>query len=146
MDLERSELAAIFERAPVLAERVRGEDTDTIVASARAELGRMSEAERIAVLDAHPRIGGAPSSLSALSRVEQADDADPTTVRELARLNEEYERKFGFRFVVFVRGRRKSEIVPILRRRLVRTRDEELATGIDEFIAISRDRLEKRRA
>jgi 2-oxo-4-hydroxy-4-carboxy--5-ureidoimidazoline (OHCU) decarboxylase len=143
MGLEHSELADVFERAPVLAERVRGEDTDTIVASARTELGRMSEAERIAVLDAHPRIGGAPSSLSALSREEQAGDADPTTVRELARLNEEYERKFGFRFVVFVRGRSKREIVPILAERLGRTRNEELATGIDEFLAITRDRLER---
>ena len=143
MGLERGELAAIFEHAPVLTERVRGEDADAIVASARAALGRMSEAERIAVLNAHPRIGEAPSSLSALSRKEQAGDADPGTVRELARLNDEYERKFGFRFVVFVRGRSKGEIAPILAERLRRTRDEEIATGIDEFLAISRDRLER---
>ena len=59
----------------------------------------------------------------------------------LAELNELYERQFGFRFVVFVAGRSKSEIVPVLERRLRRTRDEELATGIEQFLAIALDRL-----
>jgi hypothetical protein len=34
--------------------------------------------------------------------------------------------------------------VPLLQSRLGRTRHEELATGIDEFLAIARDRLETR--
>jgi 2-oxo-4-hydroxy-4-carboxy--5-ureidoimidazoline (OHCU) decarboxylase len=135
------ELAAIFERAPVLADRVRGGDPATIVASARAEIARMTEKERIAVLNAHPRIGADPASLSALSRGEQGSGADVATLRDLAGLNDEYERGFGFRFVVFVHGRSKAEIVPVLRERLRRTREEELATGIDEFLAIAADRL-----
>jgi 2-oxo-4-hydroxy-4-carboxy--5-ureidoimidazoline (OHCU) decarboxylase len=48
--------------------------------------------------------------------------------------------------VVYVRGRRQQEIVPIFRERLARSRDQELATGIEEFLAISRDRLERARA
>ena len=48
--------------------------------------------------------------------------------------------RFGFRFVVFVNGRPKSEIVPILRERLERTREQELATAIDELCAIAEDR------
>jgi 2-oxo-4-hydroxy-4-carboxy--5-ureidoimidazoline (OHCU) decarboxylase len=58
-------------------------------------------------------------------------------------MNDEYERRFGFRFVVFVGGRSKAEIVPVLRERLKRTRQEELANGIDQFLAIARDRLER---
>lgn len=137
------ELAAIFERAPALAERVRGTDVASIVASARSEIARMTEDERIAVLNAHPRIGADPASLSALSAREQAGDTDAAALRELAVLNDEYERRFGFRFVVFVAGRSKSEIVPILRERLRRTREDERATGIDEFLAITRDRLDR---
>jgi 2-oxo-4-hydroxy-4-carboxy--5-ureidoimidazoline (OHCU) decarboxylase len=141
MTIAPEDLAEIFERAPVLATRVRGNDPASIVASARSELARMTEDERIAVLNAHPRIGADPASLSALSRREQGGGADTATSRDLAALNDEYERRFGFRFVVFVDGRSKAEIVPVFRERLRRTREDELATGIDEFLAITRDRL-----
>jgi 2-oxo-4-hydroxy-4-carboxy--5-ureidoimidazoline (OHCU) decarboxylase len=143
MTIAPSKLAAIFERAPGLAERVRGSDPAAIVESARIELARMNESERIAVLNAHPRIGADPASLSALSRLEQGGDADVTTLRELATMNDAYERRFGFRFVVFVAGRSKAEIVPLMRERLARSREDELATGIAEFLAIARDRLER---
>jgi 2-oxo-4-hydroxy-4-carboxy-5-ureidoimidazoline decarboxylase len=141
-------LAAVFERAPGLADRIRVAPDETprsIVAKARQALERMSERERAAVLDAHPRIGADPASLSILSRREQGEDGDAATLRELAALNDEYERKFGFRFVVFVAGRPKSEIVPIIRARLSNTRDVELRSGLDEFLAISLDRLERAR-
>ncbi len=59
---------------------------------------------------------------------------------ELARLNAEYEGKFGFRFVVFVNRRPKSEILDVLRQRIGRTREEELDTGCRELVAIARDR------
>ena len=136
-------LAAIFERAPALADRVRGADSESILASARSEIARMTEDERIAVLNAHPRIGADPGTLSALSRREQGSDTDLAALRELASLNDEYERRFGFRFVVFVAGRPKAEIVPVFRERLRRTREDELRTGIDEFLAITRDRLDR---
>lgn len=141
--IAREDLAAIFERAPALAQRVRGSDAASIVASARSEIARMTEAERIAVLDAHPRIGAELGSLSPLSRREQGGGADIITVRELASLNDEYERKFGFRFVVFVGGRSKAEIVPVFRERIGRTREDELATGIEEFLKITSDRLKR---
>jgi 2-oxo-4-hydroxy-4-carboxy-5-ureidoimidazoline decarboxylase len=143
MTIAREDLAAIFERAPALAERVRGSDADSIVASARSEIARMSEAELIGVLNAHPRIGADPASLSALSRLEQGGGADLASVRELAAMNDEYERKFGFRFVVFVAGRSKAEIVPVMRERLRRSRGDELTAGIAEFLKITRDRLER---
>jgi 2-oxo-4-hydroxy-4-carboxy--5-ureidoimidazoline (OHCU) decarboxylase len=142
-------LAAVFERAPGLAAAMRlsGDETPrAVIAKARDALERMSEPERIAVLDAHPRIGADPASLSILSRREQGGDAaDAATLRELAQLNDAYEKKFGFRFVIFVAGRTKREIVPVLRARLANTREAELMAGLDEFLAISLDRLERAR-
>jgi 2-oxo-4-hydroxy-4-carboxy--5-ureidoimidazoline (OHCU) decarboxylase len=143
MTIARKDLAAIFERAPTLADRVEGSDTASLVASARALIARMTEAERIGVLNAHPRIGADPASLSALSRGEQGGRAGVATLRDLAAMNDEYERRFGFRFVVFVAGRSKAELVPVFRERLRRTRAEELAAGVEEFLAITRDRLER---
>jgi 2-oxo-4-hydroxy-4-carboxy-5-ureidoimidazoline decarboxylase len=142
MTIAPEDLAAIFERAPALVGRVHGSDPASIVASARSVIARMTEDERVGVLNAHPRVGADPASLSELSSREQGAATDLATVRELASLNDAYERRFGFRFVVFVAGRSKREIVPVLRERLRRTSEDELATGIDEFLAITRDRLE----
>ena len=144
------DLQAIFERSPVLlsrliAEIAPGDTPERIVERARVIIAQLDERERIATLDAHSRIGDDVRALSELSLHEQGTDRDEPTLRELEELNEAYERKFGFRFVVFVNGRRKSAIVPVLRERLGRTREQELATGIEEFLAISRDRLERAR-
>jgi 2-oxo-4-hydroxy-4-carboxy--5-ureidoimidazoline (OHCU) decarboxylase len=41
---------------------------------------------------------------------------------------------------VFVNGRPRREILPVLRERLERTRREELATGVDELVQIAVNR------
>ncbi|HEX9437926.1 MAG TPA: 2-oxo-4-hydroxy-4-carboxy-5-ureidoimidazoline decarboxylase, partial [Candidatus Limnocylindria bacterium] len=74
-------------------------------------------------------------------REQGTDEDDPPVLTRLAELNDGYERTFGFRFVVRVAGRRRSEIVPVLERRLRNTREQELATGLSEFLAIANDRL-----
>jgi 2-oxo-4-hydroxy-4-carboxy--5-ureidoimidazoline (OHCU) decarboxylase len=98
----------------------------------------LSQEEKLEALDAHPAIGA--KNLSARSAAEQGGDDDQETLAELDRLNAEYEQRFGFRFVVFVNRRQKSEIVPILRERLANSRDEELDTAINELVAIAEDR------
>ena len=103
----------------------------------QAVIPMLTEQEKIATLNAHPRIGEDPRRLSARSRKEQGSEVLP----ELERLNAEYERRFGFRFVVFVAGRPKSEIVKVLKRRLGLSRDEEMAEGLKAIVAIAQDRL-----
>ena len=98
----------------------------------------LSDAEKKDVLDAHPAIGAKASS--ARSAREQGTDDDPEVLARLAELNATYEEKFGFRFVVFVNGRPRREIVPVLEERLQRTRAEELATGVDELVQIAVNR------
>ena len=83
---------------------------------------------------------GVRAGLSKRSASEQGADADPVILTELAYLNQVYEEKFGFRFVVFVNGRPKTEILEVLRERLERTREEELETGLADLVAIARDR------
>ena len=114
----------------------------------------MPEPEQIELLDAHPRIGAPPGSVSADSFREQgydrqaagaAAEQERTRIQgQLDRLNAIYERRFGFRFVVFVAGRPRAEIVPELERRLERPRDEEVETGLRAVIDIARDRWRKR--
>ncbi|MBI2324538.1 MAG: 2-oxo-4-hydroxy-4-carboxy-5-ureidoimidazoline decarboxylase [Chloroflexi bacterium] len=147
MAVEAARLEHAFERAPALVDRLAAEapfpSANAVIARARSLLEAMTERDRIAVLDAHPRVGADPRILSADSAREQGGDSEPAVLERLADLNALYERTFGFRFVVFVAGRPKSEIVPVLERRLRRTREQELATGTEEFLAIALDRLER---
>lgn len=141
------DLMAIFERSRLLTSRLLpllepSDASEDIVSKARSIVATFGEGERIAILSAHPRIGDTVRA-SELSRREQGDDSDATTLAALARLNDEYERRFGFRCVVFVNGRSKTEILPVMRARMQRSREDELATGIEEFLAISLDRLRR---
>lgn len=144
---EPGRIGAAFEGAPALVARLVGPfgSTDAVIEAARVAVADMSEEERVDVLASHPAIGEDVRSLSEASRREQGEDRDPEVLAELARLNGEYERRHGFRFVVFVAGRSKREILAILRERLERPSDKELATGLDELLAIARDRLERAR-
>jgi 2-oxo-4-hydroxy-4-carboxy--5-ureidoimidazoline (OHCU) decarboxylase len=134
--LTADELAELFEGRTRLVEKLaeRGDP----LASAHEVIAELSQDEKLEALNAHPAIGA--KNLSTRSAAEQGGDRDPETIAELERLNAEYEARFGFRFVVFVNRRAKSEIVPILRERLERTRDEELDTAVQELVAIAEDR------
>ena len=135
--LSADELAELFEGRTRLVERLA--ELEDPLDRADEVLASLSEEERVEALAAHPAIG-ARTGLSAHSAAEQGDDHDPVVLSELAYLNQVYEEKFGFRFVVFVNRRPKAEILDVLRDRLARTREEELETGVRELVAIARDR------
>jgi len=130
------ELAELFEGRTRLVEKLAEQDDP--LGSAHEVIRTLSEEEKLEALNAHPAIGA--RRLSPRSAAEQGTDDDPETLAELERLNREYEDRFGFRFVVFVNRRPKSEIVPVLRGRLERSRDEELDTAVEELVAIAEDR------
>jgi 2-oxo-4-hydroxy-4-carboxy--5-ureidoimidazoline (OHCU) decarboxylase len=134
--LSADELAELFEGRTRFVERLAA--VEDPLGRARELARELSDEEKKEVLDAHPAIGAA--KLSARSASEQGGDEAPP---ELDRLNRCYEERFGFRFVVFVNRRPKSAIVPILRERLERTREEELETGVDELVQIAIDRWQR---
>jgi 2-oxo-4-hydroxy-4-carboxy--5-ureidoimidazoline (OHCU) decarboxylase len=108
----------------------------------RAALRTLTDEEKVSTLNAHPRIGEDLERLSARSLKEQGEDRLPADqLPELHRLNDEYERRFGFRFVVFVNRRPKKDVVKVLQARLRRTREEELQEGLRAIVAIAEDRL-----
>jgi len=127
------QLAELFEGRTGFVERLAA--VDDPLDHARELALELSEGEQKELLAAHPAIGGRPTS--ARSVREQGTDDDPAVLARLAELNAAYEQRFGFRFVVFVNGRPRREIVPILEQRLQRTRAEELVTGVDELVQIA---------
>jgi 2-oxo-4-hydroxy-4-carboxy-5-ureidoimidazoline decarboxylase len=132
------ELADLFQARSRFVE-VLAEEEDPL-GRARDVLAQLPEEQRVEALAHHPRIG--ERLLTGRSAREQGEPGqdDPEVLAELAELNDAYEKRFGFRFVVFVNRRPRSEIVPVLRQRLERTRAEELQTGCDELVAIAVDR------
>jgi 2-oxo-4-hydroxy-4-carboxy--5-ureidoimidazoline (OHCU) decarboxylase len=134
--LTLDELAELFEgRTRLVEELAKRPDP---LGEARDVIAQLGEEDKLEALNAHPAIGA--KNLSARSAVEQGDDSDPEVLTELAYLNQVYEEKFGFRFVVFVNRRPKEEILDVLRERLEHTREEELDTALEELVAIAEDR------
>ena len=127
--LTAAELTPLFSGRTRLVDELAGRE-DPLGAAEEVALS-LPEADQVAALATHPRIGE-PS--------EEQRGAEPEVLEELAQLNEKYERRFGFAFVVFVNGRTRAELLPVLRERLGRTREEELETGLRALCAIARDR------
>ena len=131
------ELAELFEGRTVLVERLA--EIKEPLERAGEVIDGLSDAEKLEAVNAHPAIGQR-ADLSPRSMAEQGSDDDAGVLVELDRLNRAYEERFGFRFVVFVNGRPRREIVPVLRERLERTREEELETALDALVAIAAER------
>ncbi len=134
--LSVEELAELFGGRTRFVEHL-AEHADPL-GDARDVLRGLPEDEQIEALNAHPPIGA--GGLTGRSAAEQGSDDDAAVLARLAELNERYEATFGFRFLVFVNRRPRREIVPVLEARLTRPRAEELETGLDELVAIARDR------
>jgi 2-oxo-4-hydroxy-4-carboxy--5-ureidoimidazoline (OHCU) decarboxylase len=134
--LSAEELADVFEGRTRLVERLA--EIDDPLERADEVVAALSEDEKTEALNAHPAIGA--RRLSVRSSAEQGTDAEPAILSELAYLNQVYEEKFGFRFVVFVQGRSKREVLEVLRERIGHDREEELEAGCRELVAIARDR------
>ena len=141
-------VAPLFEGAPHFLDRLAGArpfgGADEMFRRARVIALSMPESEQIELIDAHPRLGAPPSSVSAMSYREQGYDRETTdAIAELARLNAEYEARFGFRFCVFVAGRPRSALVPVLRGALAADRDAEIRRALHDVVAIARDRFRR---
>jgi 2-oxo-4-hydroxy-4-carboxy--5-ureidoimidazoline (OHCU) decarboxylase len=134
--LSVEQLAELFEGHTRLVDRLAG--LEDPLGQADEILESLDEELKVEALNAHPAIGA--KGLSGHSASEQGTDTDPAVLAELSYLNQVYQEKFGFRFVVFVAGRPKREILQVLAERIGNTREEELETGCKELVAIAKDR------
>lgn len=153
-------VASLFEGAPRFLGRLAVarpfNSLQVLFERARQIAHAMPIAEQLELIDAHPRLGAPPASVSALSFLEQgydheaaeraAHDAEAERARvaaELDRLNTAYEARFGFRYCVFVAGRPRSRLLAGFASALRSDRPAELARAIDAVIDIAADRAAK---
>ena len=99
----------------------------------------------------HPRIGEKPEAKSGISvgvewaTAEQAgmEAAGNYAKIALMRANQEYERRFGYIYIVSATGKSADEMVKIAHERLDNDPERELRVAADEQRKITRLRLEK---
>jgi OHCU decarboxylase len=138
-------VSPLFEGAPrflarLAAARPFGSD-EALFERAKAIALAMPEPEQLELIDAHPRLGAPPDRVSELSFREQGYDRETTeAMAELERLNQRYEERFGFRYCVFVDGRPRAALVPVLRTALEADREAEIRRALTDVVAIARDR------
>ncbi|MEL6584483.1 MAG: allantoinase PuuE [Pseudomonadota bacterium] len=145
----------VFEHSPWIAEGAYAlelgpaHDTATGVHNALARVFRSASAEaRMGVLNAHPDLAGKLAQakrLTAESTAEQASaglnaltDQERATFTEL---NTRYTQKFGFPFIIAVKGLDKTQILAAFQSRIENDRDTEFATACRQVERIALLRL-----
>jgi 2-oxo-4-hydroxy-4-carboxy-5-ureidoimidazoline decarboxylase len=143
-------MAPLFEGAPRFLRRLAAAGPfpdDALFAKAREIAHAMPEPEQIELIDAHPRLGAPPGSVSAMSYTEQGYDRGTGTpgnvAAELERLNDAYEARHGFRYCVFVAGRPRDALLPGMAAALDADRDAEIHRALDAIVDIAIDRHAK---
>jgi len=146
-------LGAIYEHSPWIAERAWAYGPFSGVETLHAAMARVveeaTEAERLALVRAHPDLAGRlarAGGLAPASANEQAglglDRLSDAEFDEFEALNTAYREKFGFPFVIAVKRHTRASVLAAFRARLQHNAEQELATALAEINMIARFRLE----
>ena len=141
-------LGDVLEDAPDLAELVVARrpfgSVDALVAAFATVLDDLDPDRALALLRAHPELGSR-GPMAAASVDEQASaglvDAEEDLRARLAAANGAYRERFGFPFVLAMRGRTAVEVLPELERRVANDPDVELAAALAQVREIARLRI-----
>jgi OHCU decarboxylase len=147
----------IFEHSPWIAERTydagltTGQDTTEGLHAAMVNaLSEATREQKLALINAHPDLAGRLklADLTVDSRGEQSSAGlDSLTSEERDRflkLNDAYRQKFGFPFIMAVKGRSKDEILAAFEERLEHETDQEFETALVQIELIALLRLKDR--
>ena len=144
----------IYEHSPWVAQAVWDarplpDAVDALHAAMKAAVDAAPRERRLALIRAHPDLAGRAAvagALSAASTAEQAgaglDRCSPDEVAAFQELNAAYKARFGFPFVIAVRGLDRGDILDAFRRRLANDADTEFDTAIEQIHTIARLRLD----
>lgn len=142
----------IFEHSPWIAERAHAADTaEGLLAAFSAVLDDAGRKEKLALINAHPDLAGKLAQAEKLtddSSNEQASAGlDHLTKHELARfteLNDAYKARFGFPFIMAIKGSSINEILAAFKDRLENEPQVEFETAIEQIKKIASLRLADR--
>ncbi len=145
----------VFEHSPFIAERAYDRGLIFVPLTARGVHQALvsvfrgaSHEERLGVLRAHPDLAGKlaiAGELTEDSRQEQAgaglDRLSPAEHARFTELNTAYTEKFGFPFIIAVKGLDKDDILGAFERRIGNSLEEEFETACAQVERIASLRL-----
>jgi 2-oxo-4-hydroxy-4-carboxy-5-ureidoimidazoline decarboxylase len=143
----------VFEHAPWVAEQAfAARPFHSAAALHRAMVDAMRRAPRarqLALIRSHPDLAGRAAmrgELTDASSAEQAgaglDQCTPAELERFRELNERYQAKFGFPFILAVAGKSRHEILAAFEQRLAHSAKAELEEALDQIARIARFRLD----
>lgn len=147
----------VYEHSPWIAEaaynleEVRGADPLSVSALHNAMIGMLGEAgyeQKLALIKAHPDLGVAAADLDRLTESSQSEQAGaglkectPQEFAEFQQLNADYKEKFGFPFIIAVKGLTRHDILESFRARINNSTEDEFATALEQINKIALLRL-----
>ncbi len=149
-----SRYAGIYEHSPWVAERVapyvvEDDDADTLAKMMADCVDNAAPELQLELIRAHPDLAGKAQLAGELTKdstLEQAsaglDHCSPEEYERFQALNAAYREKFGFPFVMAVRGSDRHEILEAFEARLENDHDLEFETALIEIHKIARLRLD----
>lgn len=158
-DMDREEFMEIFgpvfEHSPWIAEDAWNDGVETRHDTAPGmhealcnEIRRASNEAKLELLQAHPELKAmeADHGLTSHSHGEQMrsglDQCSAEEKAEFDRLNLAYQEKFGFPFILAIKGFQRKQILEIFHRRLEHSREEEFQVALGQVMKIALFRLQ----
>jgi len=147
-------LGGVFEHSPWVADRAWGARPFASPGGLHRAMMDVVKAatdeEQVRLLQAHPELAGKEArerrmtndsigeqGSAGLDRLSDAEYA------QFDRLNASYNSRFGFPFIIAVRGRGKDAVLAEFERRLRSDRTTEISTALDEVSNITKMRLSR---
>ena len=143
----------VFEHAPWVAEQAFAaapfHSVETLHRAMVDAMRRAPRARQLALIRSHPDLAGRAAirgELTAASSAEQAgaglDQCTPAEFERFRELNERYQAKFRFPFILAVKGKSRHEVLAAFEQRLAHSAEAELDEAIDQIARIARFRLD----
>jgi OHCU decarboxylase len=148
--------ADVYEHSPWVADTVYQAGVDETLDNIEVMHERMSQAmlsahpdTQLALINAHPDLAGKAAvrgELTASSTAEQAGagihECTPEEFARFTELNDAYKAKFGFIFIMAVKGSNRHQILAAFEERLHNSQDQEFARALAEINKIALFRLQ----
>lgn len=138
---------AVYEASPWVAEAVWPPKGD-LAAAMRAAVDGAPRETKLALIRAHPELAGRTAiagEMAEASRREQSgaglDRCTPEEFAEFQRLNGAYNERFGFPFIIAVKGLDRRDILQAFRARLDNDPETEFQTALEQIHRIAGFRL-----
>lgn len=146
---------SVYERTPAIATAAwqgrldkSHDSVDGLASALVAAVDHFDRAQKLDLINRHPDLAGRAAvagELTAESAAEQSGAGiDQCSAEEFARfqdLNDRYKTKFGFTFIMAVKGSDRHQILHAFERRLRNDAEDEFVCAIQEIHKIARLRL-----